>query len=178
MELIKQRFDQGVFNVDDIRDAFRTLDKAMKENDINSWTLSDRANLLYIYEGMERTFVKELAAGLSEYWKIRYTHLEESIKRKNHGAYLFCYCSSPDWIRDSVSMLDRIYEDPLYQQTHPNPLSQYKNLVETVEVTKETRCVNPFVANSCLSIPRVLLSNDGEAWKRLVSRTPMILPTC
>lgn len=48
----------------------------------------------------------------------------------------FCYYSSPDWIRDSVSMLDRIYEDPLYQQTHPDPLRQYKNLVETVEVTK------------------------------------------
>ncbi|KAI8333569.1 hypothetical protein BC941DRAFT_433809 [Chlamydoabsidia padenii] len=110
MELIKQRFDQGVFNLDDIRDALRTLDKAMKENDINNWTLSDRANLIRIYEGMEHTFIEELAAGLSEYWKI-----------------------SPDWIRDSVSMLDRIYDDPLYLQTHPNPLSQYQTLVETVE---------------------------------------------
>ncbi|CAO3595997.1 unnamed protein product [Absidia cylindrospora] len=110
LELIKKRFDEGVFNVDDIRDATRTLDKALKENDINNWTLTDRASLLWIYESMERTFIRDLADGLSEYWKI-----------------------SPEWIRESVSMLDRIYEDPLYLKTHPNPLSQYQNLVETVE---------------------------------------------
>ncbi|KAI8096728.1 uncharacterized protein BX664DRAFT_291795 [Halteromyces radiatus] len=110
VELIKKRFDEGVFNMDDIRDAIRTLDKALKENDINSWTLTDRASLNWIYEGMERTFMRELANGLSEYWKI-----------------------SPDWIRDLVSMLDRIYENPFYLSTHPNPLGQFQSLVETVE---------------------------------------------
>ncbi|KAI8338001.1 hypothetical protein BC941DRAFT_424318 [Chlamydoabsidia padenii] len=110
LQLIKQRFDQGVFDMDDIRDATRMLDRALKENNINGWTLSDRANLIRTYQSMEHSFIKELASGLSEYWKI-----------------------SPDWIHDLTSMLDRLYDDPLYLQTNPNSNLQYQNLVETVE---------------------------------------------
>jgi hypothetical protein len=40
---------------------------------------------------------------------------------------------SPEWIHDVNSLLDRIYEDPLYRQTHPQ--SQGQNWVETVEVS-------------------------------------------
>ncbi|CAO3598850.1 unnamed protein product [Absidia cylindrospora] len=110
MELIKQRFDQGRFNIDDIRDAIRTLDKALKENDIHDWTRTDYTSLIWIYEDLERTFIKELGTGLSEYWKI-----------------------SPDWILDTVAMLDRIHDDPIYLHAHPNPSSQYQSLVEIVE---------------------------------------------
>lgn len=71
LELVKQRFDKGVFDMNDLRHATRMLDRALKENDITNWRLSDRANLIRIYENMERTFIEDLANGLSEYWKAR-----------------------------------------------------------------------------------------------------------
>ncbi|KAI9305848.1 hypothetical protein BJ944DRAFT_282170 [Cunninghamella echinulata] len=110
VEIVKKRYDQHIFDIDDIRDALRSLDKCIKENEINGWTMVDRANLLWIYEGLEHTFVRELAKALSEYWKI-----------------------NVDWVFDIVYMLDRIYDDPLYLEKYPNPHQKFKDLEVSIE---------------------------------------------
>lgn len=71
LDLVKQRFDCNVFTIDDIKDATRMLDRALKENSIMEWTLDDRATLIRIYEDMERTFSTAMVDSLSQYWKVR-----------------------------------------------------------------------------------------------------------
>ncbi|OAD78410.1 hypothetical protein PHYBLDRAFT_69648 [Phycomyces blakesleeanus NRRL 1555(-)] len=41
LELVKTRFELGELDFEDIRDATRALDKAIKENDVNSWAIND-----------------------------------------------------------------------------------------------------------------------------------------
>lgn len=42
----------------------------------------------------------------------------------------------PDWVYGLVAMLDKIYENPAYQEDHSDPLLTLTRLEETVEVIK------------------------------------------
>ncbi|KAG0169801.1 hypothetical protein DFQ30_003238, partial [Apophysomyces sp. BC1015] len=110
VELVKNRFDAEELDFEDVKDAVRALDKALKENDVQSWAINDRESLIRVYEGLNHTLLHALAGALSEYWKI-----------------------SPEWVQDIVSLLDRIYENPAYVEDHENPLVAFEQLEETVE---------------------------------------------
>ncbi|KAF7726334.1 hypothetical protein EC973_008914 [Apophysomyces ossiformis] len=71
VELVKTRYDAEELDFEDVKDAVRALDKALKENDIQSWTINDREALIRVYEGLNHTLLHALAGALSEYWKIK-----------------------------------------------------------------------------------------------------------
>jgi hypothetical protein len=47
---------------------------------------------------------------------------------------LTLHAYSPDWIDDLVTMLERIYENPVYAEDHPNPYRELEQIDEIVEV--------------------------------------------
>ncbi|KAI8388415.1 uncharacterized protein BYT42DRAFT_510820 [Radiomyces spectabilis] len=110
LELVKTRFDADEVDFDDIQDAIRTLDKVSKESDIEMWPINDRERLVRVFEGLNNTVLHQLADALSEYWRVR-----------------------PEWISDLVTMLDKIYENPVFLQDHTDPLVEFGNLEEIVE---------------------------------------------
>ncbi|ORX59569.1 hypothetical protein DM01DRAFT_1282559 [Hesseltinella vesiculosa] len=116
LQLIKDRYDRGIFGFDDITEGLHKLDRAIKETEVHAWTMADRTNLIWAYEGLERTFMRQLADGLREYWRM-----------------------SPLLIEDSVKLVDRIYEDPAYLSGHPDPSAQYQEMEVIVEGAAVTR---------------------------------------
>ncbi|CAO3590690.1 unnamed protein product [Absidia cylindrospora] len=110
LELVKTRFDYEQLDHDDVNDATRSLDRVIKEYDVNTWAINDRESLIRVFEGLNQTLLHELADALSDYWKI-----------------------NPQWISDLIAMLDKIYENPAYLEDHANPIQQLHNLEEVVE---------------------------------------------
>ncbi|ORX53565.1 hypothetical protein DM01DRAFT_1322519 [Hesseltinella vesiculosa] len=110
LELIKTRFDYEQLNMEDLNDAMRSLDRVIKDNDVSTWAINDRESLIRVFESLNQTLLHELADALSVYWKV-----------------------NPRWISDIIAMLDKIYENPAYQEDHDNPLNQLHNLEEVVE---------------------------------------------
>lgn len=49
---------------------------------------------------------------------------------------------SPDWIGDLVVVLERIYENPVYTEDHPNPYREFEQLEEIVEVSLYSKSNN------------------------------------
>ncbi|KAG2181874.1 hypothetical protein INT44_008690 [Umbelopsis vinacea] len=122
LETVKSRFDNGELEFDDVKDAIKGVDKVLKEVDISSWAINDRESLVRVFEGLNHTILRTLADSVSEYWKI-----------------------NPDWIDDLATMLERIYENPVYAEDHPNPyreLEQIDEIVEGAAVTRWAEIVN------------------------------------
>jgi aspartate/methionine/tyrosine aminotransferase len=49
---------------------------------------------------------------------------------------------SPDWVGDLVVVLERIYENPVYTEDHPNPYREFEQLEEIVEVSLYSKSYN------------------------------------
>ncbi|CEG75561.1 hypothetical protein RMATCC62417_10582 [Rhizopus microsporus] len=113
LELIKTRMDTEEIDIhdaiDDAREAIRALDKCLKENEIQNWTINDRESLIRVFEGLNQTCLRALAESLSRYWDI-----------------------DPALVKDQVALLDSIYENPAYLEDHANPLEQFLSLEETI----------------------------------------------
>ncbi|KAJ2961577.1 hypothetical protein NQZ79_g3174 [Umbelopsis isabellina] len=110
LETVKARFDNGELDFDDVKDAVKGVDKVIKEVDISSWAINDRESLVRVFEGLNHTLLRTTADSLSEYWKIH-----------------------PDWVADLVSMLERIYDNVVYLEDHPEPYREFEQLDEIIE---------------------------------------------
>ncbi|CDS04773.1 hypothetical protein LRAMOSA07303 [Lichtheimia ramosa] len=110
LEFVKARYDEEKLDLEDVKDSVRALDKVIKENDPATWAINDRESLIRTYEGLNHTLLHELEHCLSNYWKVK-----------------------PDWVYGLVAMLDKIYENPAYQEDHSDPLLTLTRLEETVE---------------------------------------------
>ncbi|KAI8362653.1 hypothetical protein BD560DRAFT_484076 [Blakeslea trispora] len=110
LSLVKSKYDQDQLNVEDINDALRSLDKVTKEHDFGSWATADRDNAMRTLKSLDSTFLKELASGLSEYWKI-----------------------SPGWIQEIIESIERIQNNPIYKEFHSDVTAQLNELEEKLE---------------------------------------------
>ncbi|KAI8987003.1 hypothetical protein BDB01DRAFT_849161 [Pilobolus umbonatus] len=102
LELIKKRLDIDDRYIPDAKNAMRSLDKCLKENDIRNWTINDRENLIRVFEGLNETCLNSLAESLLIYWM------------------------------DKIELLDKIYENPLYLEDHTDPIQQFNSLEDTI----------------------------------------------
>ncbi|CAO3703440.1 unnamed protein product [Rhizopus stolonifer] len=113
LELIKTRMDTEEIDIidafDDVREAIRSLDKCLKENEIRNWTINDRESLIRVFEGVNNSCLRALADSLSTYWEI-----------------------NPALIRDQIDLLGGIYENPAYLEDHEDPLEQFSLLEDTI----------------------------------------------
>ncbi|KAG1109149.1 hypothetical protein G6F40_008883 [Rhizopus arrhizus] len=113
LELIKTRMDTEEIDIydaiDDAREAIRALDKCLKENEIQNWTINDRESLVRVFEGVNHTCLHALAESLGRYWDV-----------------------DPTLVRDQVALLESIYENPAYLEDHSNPLEQFVFLEDTI----------------------------------------------
>ncbi|KAI7904405.1 uncharacterized protein BX663DRAFT_560086 [Cokeromyces recurvatus] len=113
LETIKNRMDtedfQNEYDILDVRDAMRALDKCLKENEIRNWTINDRENLIRVFEGLNETCLRYLADSLSQYWRI-----------------------NPEFVKDQIDLLDNIYENPAYLEDHSDPYQHFNLLEETI----------------------------------------------
>ncbi|KAI9316096.1 hypothetical protein BX666DRAFT_2028321 [Dichotomocladium elegans] len=110
LEFIKARYDEQKLDLEDVKDAIRALDKVIKESHPSTWAINDRESLIRSYEGLNNTIMHELEHALSNYWKIK-----------------------PDWVYSLVNILDKIYENPAYQEDHSDPFLTLTRLEVTVE---------------------------------------------
>ncbi|CAO0802314.1 unnamed protein product [Mucor circinelloides] len=98
LSLIKSKFDSNELGIDDISDALRSLERVAKENDASCWAIADRNSIIRVLEGVDNSLLRDLAEGLSEYWKI-----------------------SPIWVQDIVDLLEKVYSNAIYAEAHPDP---------------------------------------------------------
>ncbi|KAI7901688.1 uncharacterized protein BX663DRAFT_487397 [Cokeromyces recurvatus] len=110
LNLVKSKFDQSELDIEDLNYALRALDRVTKENDIQFWSTIDYDYLVRVLEGLQNSLLKELKNGLSEYWKI-----------------------SPTWIQDIVDLLIKVCSNSVYTDSHPNPKDEIICLQESIE---------------------------------------------
>lgn len=64
-------------------------------------------------EGVDNSLLRDLADGLSEYWKI-----------------------SPTWVQDIVDLLEKVYSNAIYAEAHPNPEDNMTQLEDSIKVLR------------------------------------------
>ncbi|KAG1471384.1 hypothetical protein G6F56_002153 [Rhizopus delemar] len=113
LELIKIRMDTEEMDIydafDDAREAIRALDKCLKENEIQNWTMNDRESLVRVFEDVNHTCLHALAESLERYWDV-----------------------DPVLVKNQVCLLESIYENPAYLEVHPDPFKQFVLLEDTI----------------------------------------------
>ncbi|CEP08882.1 hypothetical protein [Parasitella parasitica] len=110
LKLVKTKFDSNSLGIDDISDALRSLERVAKENDASSWAIADRDSIIRVLEGVDNSLLHELADGLSEYWEI-----------------------SPTWVQDIVDLLEKVYSNAIYSEVHPDP---EENIIQLEDIIK------------------------------------------
>ncbi|KAF1804198.1 hypothetical protein V8B55DRAFT_1512014 [Mucor lusitanicus] len=110
LSLVKSKFDSNELGLDDINDALRSLERVAKENDASCWAIADRTSIIRVLEGVDNSLLRDLADGLSEYWKI-----------------------SPTWVQDIVDLLEKVYSNAIYAEAHPNPEDNMTQLEDSIK---------------------------------------------
>lgn len=81
--------------------------------------------------GLNNSLLHELADGLSEYWKIRY--YPPPYANLTETSFVFNFCS-PGWIQDIAELLEKIYTQPIYLESNPNPENEITLLEDPIKV--------------------------------------------
>ncbi|CAG8433104.1 7775_t:CDS:10 [Ambispora gerdemannii] len=111
VDALRVRYDDNhkLITLEHIREGMHLLKEAVKKRDISIWTLSDREELVGVYEGVHSSLLRFLWEALQHLYK---------IKTSSFDPVLF--------------LLSDIYESELFRQAYPDISPSYENIREGV----------------------------------------------
>ncbi|CAG8589825.1 11649_t:CDS:10 [Funneliformis caledonium] len=123
LDAIKSRYDSpdpeinSQISLDHLKEGFHLLNDAIKKRPINTWTISDKRELIEVISGIHDSLLRDLKDGLSQYFRIK-----------------------PQSFEPILSLIQTIYENELFQEQYSNVLSslynEHRSIVIEVAIKK------------------------------------------